>query len=58
MITGLDLVQWQLKVAAGENLPLLQEDIKLQGHSFEARLYAEDPERCTLPYSILFKKRP
>jgi len=45
MITGLDLVEWQLKVAAGEDLPLKQENIKLLGHSFEARLYAEDPER-------------
>ena len=45
MITGQDLVEWQLKVAAGERLPLVQEDIKLLGHSFEARIYAEDPER-------------
>ena len=45
MITAQDLVEWQLKVAAGEQLPLLQEDIKLMGHSFEARIYAEDPER-------------
>ena len=45
MITGQDLVEWQLRVAAGETLPLMQEDIKLTGHSFEARIYAEDPER-------------
>ena len=44
MITGLDLVEWQLKVASGETLPLMQDDIKLRGHSFEARIYAEDPE--------------
>ena len=43
MITGLDLIEWQLKVAAGEPLPLSQEKIKIEGHAFEARLYAEDP---------------
>ena len=48
MITGQDLVEWQLRVAAGETLPLRQEDIKLTGHSFEARIYAEDPERWEL----------
>ncbi|KAJ7333188.1 hypothetical protein OS493_018364 [Desmophyllum pertusum] len=46
MITGQDLVEWQLRVAAGETLPLAQEDIKLIGHSFEARIYAEDPDRA------------
>lgn len=40
-ITGLDLVEWQLKVAAGEELPLNQEQIHFQGHAFEARIYAE-----------------
>ena len=49
MITGQDLVEWQLRVAAGEALPLTQEDIKLTGHSFEARIYAEDPDR----YAVL-----
>lgn len=48
MITGQDLVELQLRVAAGETLPLTQEDIKLTGHSFEARIYAEDPERWEL----------
>lgn len=43
MITGLDLVEWQFKVAAGEPLPLSQEKIKIEGHAFEARLYAENP---------------
>ncbi|HRW28718.1 MAG: acetyl/propionyl/methylcrotonyl-CoA carboxylase subunit alpha [Alphaproteobacteria bacterium] len=49
MITGLDLVEWQLRVAAGERLPLKQDDIKLNGHAFEARLYAEDPGNNFLP---------
>nr|XP_061832320.1 methylcrotonoyl-CoA carboxylase subunit alpha, mitochondrial-like isoform X1 [Nerophis lumbriciformis] len=49
MITGTDLVEWQLRVAAGERLPLLQNDIILGGHSFEARIYAEDPNNDFLP---------
>lgn len=40
-ITGLDLVDWQLRVASGEELPLKQEQINLNGHAFEARIYAE-----------------
>ncbi len=48
-ITGVDLVEWQLRVAAGEGLPLRQEEIPLQGHAFEARLYAEDVGAGFLP---------
>jgi 3-methylcrotonyl-CoA carboxylase alpha subunit len=49
MVTGLDLVEWQFRIAAGEPLPLRQEQVPLKGHSLEARLYAEDPERGFLP---------
>lgn len=48
-ITGVDLVEWQLRVAAGEALPKAQEDLTITGHAFEARLYAEDVPKGFLP---------
>jgi 3-methylcrotonyl-CoA carboxylase alpha subunit len=51
MITGIDLVEWQLQIAAGRALPLRQEETRSLGHAIEARLYAEDPARDFLPQS-------
>ena len=49
MITGQDLVAWQLKVASGQPLPLTQDKLAIRGHSIEARIYAEDPDKGFLP---------
>src|SRR6185436_8752200 len=49
MITGVDLVEWQLRVAAGEPLPRAQDELAIAGHALEARVYAEDPDRGFLP---------
>jgi 3-methylcrotonyl-CoA carboxylase alpha subunit len=49
LITGIDLVEWQLRVAFGEKLPLVQEQITMNGHAIEARVYAEDPAKNFMP---------
>jgi 3-methylcrotonyl-CoA carboxylase alpha subunit len=49
LITGIDLVEWQLRVAFGEKLPLTQDQVKLHGHAIEARVYAENPAKNFMP---------
>ncbi|UXZ55330.1 acetyl/propionyl/methylcrotonyl-CoA carboxylase subunit alpha [Halomonas sp. 7T] len=56
MITGQDLVEWQLRVAMGEPLPCTQDELTITGHSFEARIYAEDPEQDFLPATGLLTR--
>ncbi len=60
MVTGLDLVEWQLRVASGEALPCSQDDITCTGHALEARVYAEDPDKDFLPAigQILYMEQP
>jgi acetyl-CoA carboxylase biotin carboxylase subunit len=49
MVTSLDLVKWQIRIAAGEKLPFEQGDIAIRGHAFECRIYAEDPDNNFFP---------
>lgn len=60
LITGTDLVEWQIAVASGQDLPLAQDDLKIQGHAMEARVYAEDPWNQFLPVtgSIVYLNLP
>src|SRR6201986_999007 len=53
LITGIDLVEWQLRVAFGEKLPLSQDQIRMNGHAVEGRVYAENPHKNFLPSAAL-----
>jgi 3-methylcrotonyl-CoA carboxylase alpha subunit len=55
MILGLDLIEWQLRIAAGEKLPIEQDQVEAKGHAIEARIYAEDPTKGFLPSSGLIR---
>lgn len=48
-VCGIDLVEWQLRIATGEHLPLVQQEIKPRGHAIEARVYSEVPQQQFLP---------
>lgn len=56
MITGVDLVEWQLLVASGAPLPLRQEELEIRGHAFEGRIYAEDPKNNFMPAAGFLRK--
>lgn len=60
MITGIDLVEWQIRVAAGEKLPITQDQLTFHGHAIETRIYAEDPTKDFLPSTgrLLYFKTP
>jgi acetyl-CoA carboxylase biotin carboxylase subunit len=60
LVTGLDLVEWQLRIAAGERLTVQQQDIHWSGSAIECRVYAEDPENHFLPYpgAITYLREP
>jgi acetyl/propionyl-CoA carboxylase alpha subunit len=56
MVCGIDLVKWQIKIARGESLDMVQKDVKQRGHSIECRIYAEDPSRNFLPTPGIVRK--